>query len=346
VGIGKIVWSDFEPNFEHNYEYYRNTGVKDQMNFFGKINYGLNDKLNLFVDLQYRHVDYKIDGLHDDLVDISQGHKFDFFNPKAGLYYALSNNSSAYFSFAIANREPNRSNFRDAEPDKLPKSEQLMDFELGYKYNEHLFGFEANIFFMDYKDQLVLTGEINDVGAAIMTNVPDSYRAGIELVGGVKIMKNLDWKINAAYSQNKIENFNEFVDDWDEGGQVEKKLGTTDLAFSPEIVAGSYISYKFFKGLDVNLISKYVGKQFIDNTSNDSRSLDPYFKNDLVINYTIKTKHIKEIGFHLMLNNVFNAEYETYAWVYRYYTGGEYYDMDGYFPQAGINFMAGVSLKF
>lgn len=344
--FGDVIWAEYAANMPKDYEWYYNTGIKNVGNVFTKFNYRFTDKLNYYLDLQYRGLNYEIDGIHDDLRDISQKHSYDFFNPKTGLYYDLNASNSIYASFAVSNREPNRSSFRDAASGEEFMPERLYDYELGYSLQKQKFALEANFFYMDYTDQLVLTGEINDVGAAIMTNVKDSYRAGIELSGGLKIADNLDWTFNATYSQNKIRNFTEYVDDWTEGGQRVIELGTTDLAFSPEVIAGSHINYEPVKGLGIGFISKYVGRQYIDNTSSMDRSLDPYFVNDLVINYRFETKSIDKVGLHLMVNNVFNQEYETFAWVYRYYYEGQYWNMDGYFPQAGVNFMGGVTLHF
>jgi iron complex outermembrane receptor protein len=200
---------------------------------------------------------------------------------------------------------------------------------------------------MQYKDQLVLTGEINDVGAPIMTNVPESYRAGIELAAGLKIFPRLKWNFNATFSSNKIKDFTEYVDNWSPPyEQVTKELGNTDLSFSPNLITGSIIDWEPVDNLSFKLISKYVSRQYIDNTSDKNRSLDPYLVNDVSIIYSIKTTFIKEIGLTLMVNNIFNVEYESFAWVYRYYYNGKHHVIDGYFPQAGINFLTGINLKF
>ncbi len=345
--FGEVIWAQFASNMKKGYRWYDNTGDKRDFNIFGKAQYQLSNSLSLYGDLQYRNVFFSIDGIHDDLRNITQDHSFSFFNPKAGIYYDLNNHQGVYFSFAVSNREPNRSNYRDADAGHTPEPERLFDYEAGYKLSKAKFGLEANLFYMDYKDQLVMTGEINDVGAAIMTNVPESYRAGIEIMAGLQVFKRLKWNLNGSFSRNKIKEFTEFVDDWSPPyEQIEKDLGTTDLSFSPEIIAGSQIIYTPVKGMNINLISKYVSRQYIDNTSSKDRSLDPYFYSDLVINYSIKMSFLKEIAFHLMVNNIFNAEYETYAWVYRYYHDNNHYEMDGYFPQAGINFMGGVTLSF
>ena len=344
--FGEVIWAKYASNMDNVYCWYDNKGIKKDFNIYGKLNQRLNERLSLYGDLQFRLVDYEIDGIHDDLRDISQFHAFTFFNPKAGLFYTIDNDHSIYFSFAVANREPNRSNYRDADESNQPQPERLFDYELGYDLNRPGAGLQVNFYFMDYKDQLVMTGEINNVGAAIMTNVSDSYRAGIEILSNLKVSDLISWSANFSLSQNKIKNFTGYIDDWDNGGQISKDLGETDLAFSPGIVGGSQIVYTPLKGLKINLISKYVGRQYIDNSSSKLRSLDPYFVNDVVINYSFKTKLIKEVGLHLMLNNIFNEEYETYAWVYRYFYSGEYHVMDGYFPQAGFNLLGGISLEF
>ena len=345
--FGKVIWAQYASNGIKDHQWYKNTGTKKDFNIFAKINYSLSEKINLYGDIQFRSINYDIIGTHDDFRDLTQDHKFNFLNPKAGLFYNINENQNAYFSFAVSNREPNRSNFRDADPGVLPKSEKLFDYELGYSFSKSNFITEAKVYFMDYTDQLVLTGEINNVGSAIMANVPNSYRAGVELATGIKFCKNIRWDINATFSKNKIKNFTEYVDNWSSPYlQISKGLGETDLSFSPDIIAGSILSYSPVKNLKISFVSKYVSRQYIDNTSNLERSLDAYFVNNLNINFSFNPKFVKEIGFNLKVNNIFNEEYETNAWVYRYYYEGEHYVMDGYFPQAGINFLAGINVSF
>jgi len=343
---GKIVWAQVATLGQYDDNWYFNTGTKSDINIFAKANYKLNDKLNLYVDLQYRSINYNIEGNHDDLSDLTQSHSFGFFNPKAGVFYGINEKQNIYFSVGVANREPSRSVYRDADTSQNILPERLTDFELGYSYQENSFLIEANLFYMDYKDQFVLTGKINNVGTAIMTNVPDSYRAGLELVAGVKLLKIVDWQINATFSQNKIKDFVSYVDNWTTWGQEVDLLGTTDISFSPNIILSSNISVSPIKNLKLSLVSKYVGRQYIDNTSSIERSLDPYFVNDLTINYSFKTTFIKQIDLLLSLNNIFNVKYESNAWIYRYYYEDVEYEMNGYFPQAQFNFMLGVNLKF
>ncbi len=344
---GKVIWAEYASNAEMEHKWYDSEGDKIDYNIYAKFKYLLFNKLNTYIDLQYRGINYSIDGIDDDLRDISQDHNFSFFNPKLGVFYQINDLQSAYLTFGIANREPNRSNYTDADPSKpLPTHETLYNTELGYELQYTSFFLSSNIYYMYYKDQLVLTGEINDVGNAIMTNVDESYRLGIELSTGLRLFKKLNFNVNATISQNKITDFTEYVDNWDTWGQESQNIGETDLSFSPNIIANSRISYEAFKNFKAEFISKYVGKQYIDNTSNSNRSIDPYFVNDLKLSYTLKTKFIQELGFNILVNNIFNHEYESNAWVYRYILGGQEYIMDGYYPQAGINILGGITLKF
>ncbi|HET6559823.1 MAG TPA: TonB-dependent receptor [Prolixibacteraceae bacterium] len=345
--FGKIIWARNAGNSVLNHEWYRGTGLKKDFNLFAKYSYLLTENLNLFADFQYRRIDYAIDGTDDDLRDLTQSHEFEFFNPKVGVYYTLNEKQSLYANFARANREPNRDNYVDADPEgKQPTYETLNDFELGYKYNASAFSGGINAYYMLYENQLVLTGEINDVGGPVMTNVDDSYRAGVELMAGVKLTPKLKWDVNLTLSKNKIKNFTEYVDDWDNGGQVENQLGTTDLAFSPEVIANSQLSWMALKGLSISLQSYSVSDQYIDNTSSKERLLEGYLLNNLNMTYKVKQNFAKEMNLHLMVNNLFDVEYENNAWVYSYILGGERFTMDGYFPQAGIHFLAGVNIKF
>jgi len=278
-------------------------------------------------------------------LDISQSHDFGFFNPKGGLNYIIKPNQNAYFTIGMANREPSRTDFKDAPQGKIPTHETLTDYEFGYSISFEKMKFNANLYYMDYKNQLVKTGQINDVGDAIMENIQNSYRTGIELTGGIKIMNSIEWQINATLSRNIIRDYTEFTDNW-EGDQFINYIGQSNLSFSPEIIAGSQLAYKPFKNFEIALISKYVGEQFIDNSSETDRMLDAYFVNNVRLGYRIETKLFKTIDFNLVVNNIFNHEYETDAWVYRYFYENQFNNMDGYFPQAGINVMGGIVLSF
>lgn len=345
--FGKVIWARNAGDSEINHEWYRGTGLKKDFNVYAKYNYELTENLNLFADFQYRNIDYSIGGLDDDLRELKQSHNFEFFNPKVGIYYQLNDQQDLYANFARANREPNRSNYVDADTKrKEPNFETLNDFELGYKYTTSRFALGVNAYYMLYQNQLILTGEINDVGAPIMVNVNNSYRAGLELMAGLKLTEKLKWDVNVTLSKNKIKDFSEFVDDWDNGGQIENKLGTTDLAFSPEMIANSQLSWMATKGLDISWQSYSVSKQYIDNSTSNDRKLNGYLLNNLKITYRMLPKFAKELNLHLMVNNLFDTQYENNAWVYSYVYGGERFAMDGYFPQAGIHFLAGIDLKF
>ena len=345
--FGKVIWMRNAGNTEMNHVWYNGRGLKKDFNVYAKYNYELVENLNLFLDLQYRAIDYEIDGTDKKLRKLDQSHNFEFFNPKVGLYYQPEDRQNMYVSFARANREPNRDNYVDADPTKkAPVYETLNDFEAGYKFNTNKMAFGANAYYMLYKDQLILTGQINDVGAPIMTNVDNSYRIGLELTAGMKITQKLKWDINLTVSKNKIKNFTEYVDDWDNGGQIETKLGTTDLAFSPQMIANSKLSWILAKGLDINLETYSISKQYIDNTSSEENKLNGYLLNNLKLNYSVPNKFAKELNLHLAVNNILDTKYENNAWVYSYYYEGKRYFTDGYFPQAGINFLIGLDIKF
>jgi len=344
--FGRVRWMRNAGISEMDHEWYFSNGLKTDYNIFTRASYNIMPKMNLYGDLQLRRVTHDITGFDDDGRDLTQYHAFNFFNPKAGVSYQHNNYLRTYFSFAVANREPNRSNFTDADPDKpAPVHETLYNLEAGHHVNLNRLAAGINLYYMNYSNQLVLTGEINDVGAPVMTNVDESFRRGIELTAGARITKCLKWDANLTLSQNKIKGFTSYVDNWDTWIQEEESLENVDIAFSPNLIANSIITINPISDLDISLISQYVGDQFIDNTSNENRKLDSYFLNHIRVNYRIKTKLFSEIAFNLMINNLLNEEYESNAWIYRFIENGEETYWDGYFPQAGIHFLAGITLK-
>lgn len=351
--FGKIIWMQYSGKYPIRKEWYRNLGVKSDLNNYIKMNYNFFEKLNLYGDFQYRVIDYSISGSDDNLEQIYQSHKYDFFNPKLGLLFQPNDNNNIYVSYSIAYREPSRTDFIDAPRGKTPEEEKLNDFEFGYKLAKTNYSFDVNFYYMNYDNQLIMTGELNDVGAAIVTNVKDSYRRGVELVFGAKILNVVDWNANLTLSQNKIENYTEYVDNWSYWDdpdnselQIKNYLGQTDLAFSPAITANNVISVKFLKYFNADFTTQYVSRQYIDNTSSVERSLDPYLLNDFALRASFDTKIIRNINVAFSLNNIFAEQYETFAWVYSYYYEGERGVIDGYFPQAGRNFMISLGLKF
>lgn len=344
--FGRVIWAEYASNSSPEDDYYFSNGLKTDFNSFVKANYSMGQKLHLFADLQYRVIDYTIDGRDDDQRDISQYHKYNFFNPKAGLVFNPSGSHRLYASVAVGNREPKRSNFTDARPDQEIKPEQMIDFEGGYGISTKRLSTSVNLYFMDYKDQLVLTGEINDVGSPIMVNVPESYRSGIEFEIIWRPVKSLVWGVNATFSKNKISSFDEYVDDWDTWGQQITNLEETDLAFSPNLISASRLEWKPINGMTLRLDSKYVGKQFMDNTSSQDRMLDAYFLNDFLISYERPFGSIKNVRIFAQVNNLLDHQYESNAWVYSYFYQGTRSQMIGYYPQAGRNFLVGLSLLF
>lgn len=352
--FGEVIWMRNAGNNEIGTRWYDNTGIKTDLNNFLKINYDFMDELNLFGDFQYRAIDYSMYGTEDDLRTIDQQYKYsNFFNPKIGAFYHPNQFLNVYLSFGMAHKEPKRSDFIDAPVDRLPQPEKMLDYELGYKLALSTLAFEANLFLMDYKNQLIITGEINDVGAPIVTNTPVSFRRGIELVFGTKLFSLIEWNANITLSQNKIENFVEYVDNWNywddptnEPYQIENYLGQTDLAMSPSIIANNILSFKATKFMNLEFVTQYVSRQYIDNTSSTDRSLNPYLVNDAIARFSFETSLFKDINFSARVNNIFDHQYESSAWVYSYYYGGERFMMDGYFPQAGRSFMFNLTLKF
>jgi len=350
---GYISWAQYSSESLNDRPWYENNGLKTDYNIYVKSLFELNRKLSLFADLQFRHIDYDISGIHDDLRDISQKHQFDFFNPKAGVFYTINKQNSAYFSVAFSQREPNRSVYRDADPTQEIKHEKLLNFEAGYAFNSQKFTLNSNVYYMQYKDQLVLTGKINNVGAAILTNVPESYRFGIENSINYSINSVLSLGGHFSVSTNKIKNYTHFVDNWNywdnpevEPYQYATEMGTTNISFSPDVVAGLQIGVKPFNGLLVDLQTSYVSRQYLDNSSSKDRSLDPYLVSSARIIYEIPQQLFKKLELKLQMNNLFSTWYETNGWVYQYVSEKQEYTLDGYFPQAPINAMFGLSVTF
>lgn len=343
---GTIEWAQYG-GVPYNYHWYDGKGDKTQFNVYGTLDYS-QGRWYTYIDLQYRMINYVITGTDDELTDIGQKYLWHFFNPKAGVSVDLDKNRhhSLYLSLARSQREPTRSDLTDSRQDKRPVPETLYDVEFGYRMKYNKYAFNANTYFMYYDKQLVLTGEINNVGAAIMTNVDKSYRLGIELISAYRPVKYFTWNIKGTFSLNKILDYTEYVDDWDNGGQMVKHLGTTDISFSPNIVASNEFIVTPVDNFNIALTTQFVSRQYLDNSSNKAYSLKPYCVTNLNLSYCFHTKPVKDIELFFRINNLFNAKYESNAWIYRYiYEGVECVD-DGYFPQATINFMGGVRIKF
>ena len=357
--FGKVLWtkkSNGNSDFYPEHEYYRNDAQKTDANIFLRANYQLDKHFNLFADMQYRYIRYKLDGQNDDydssisdMQVLDFDNTFNFFNPKAGIFYQIDSENDLYASLAVGHREPNRNNYTDGKFATLPKAETLYDYELGYKYHSRSFSAGVNLYYMKYKDQLILTGEVNDIGEMLTSNIPDSYRAGIEFTAGLPITSWLQWNGNLTLSQSKIKDYTEYIDDW-ETGQSADYLGTTSISYSPDVVAGSLFSAEYLNW-SAGLQSSYVGKQYLDNSGSEDRKLDAYFVNNLRLGYTFKVKGVKSVSLNLLINNLFNEKYESngYVW-YSWYEGAGNdrvrKNQLRSFPQAGTNVLANVVLKF
>ena len=340
----KIVWTQESTNVPPGYEYSRNFAKKTDFNIFGRAELNLGDWL-IYGDAQYRHVDYSFLGFDRNLNNVQQQALLDFFNPKIGTTYTFGNNS-IYASFAVGNHEPNRNDFTNSSPTSRPKSENLKDLEAGYHYNTPTFGLTVNGFYMLYKNQLVLTGALNDVGAAIRTNIDDSYRAGIELTTRLQIAKPLTWLANATVSTNKVKNFKQYLYNYDTNTNDLFQYTSTNIAYSPAFIGGSTLSYKVIKNAEIAFISKYVSRQYLDNTSTQSRSLNGYFVNDVRLAYNFKFNGVKNVQLGLLVNNIFSEKYQSDGATYPGISGGQVMNYNYYFPQAPVNFLASLNVKF
>lgn len=348
--FGEVIWAQFASTAPKDFRYYFNQGDKQDFNIFWKSSYQFTKRFNGYMDLQYRKVDYSSKGIENDLSNFDLTADYGFFNPKIGLTYELNAFKHVYASYSVGQREPVREDFINAQVGTRPKSELLNNIEAGLRIKRSDYSLNLNYYLMSYKNQLVLTGEINDVGAPIRTNVENSYRTGIEIEGALKLNSNLTWGANATLSKNKINNFTEVVYDYgvnfDEFNEIQQQYSETDISFSPSLIVGSNLSYTIHKHIEATILSKYVGDQFLDNTSNENRKLKSYFVNDFRLSYNPPIKAFKNFGVSLMLNNVLDVDYESNGYTYGYVGGGETIRQNYYYPQAGRNYLIMVSMKF
>lgn len=324
---GKVIWARYASQSELGDHYYDDYSAKTDGNVFVKANYQLLDKLNFYVDLQYRNVTYKANSWETGLVNDN----FNFLNPKAGLTYTINIQNELYFSYARANREPNRTDYESVNV----KPEKLNDFELGWRFKTEKFQVNSNVYYMAYKDQLVVTGALNDVGSALRINVDDSYRAGVEIDATIKLSDK--WIIAPNFTISSNKNL-DFISDDGTGNLV--NFGDTNIAYSPEFIAGNVLTFSPIKPLRLSLLSKFVSDQYMNNIDDENSKLKDYFVNDFNATYEIKTNSVfKSIVINVLANNIFNVDYISNGADY----GGGYVV---YYPQAGANFLAGVTLKF
>lgn len=330
-------------------EYYRNGTTKHDANLFVKANWEVARGLNIYADMQYRHISHRITGVNDNfdettdaLQKLDVNRKYDFFNPKAGIVYRFADHHSLYASFAVAQKEPTRNNFTDIKQGEFPVSEHLQDWELGYSYSGSRFSAGVNLYYMNYKDQLVLTGETSDTGEALMRNIPDSYRRGIELTASAQITRWFTFSAHAAFSQNRIENYVDHIDG------ISFDRGTTTIAYSPSVIAGTVFDFHF-KGFSALLQTSYVSKQYLTNGEWEDLTLDRYCVTNLDLSYTFSMKHMRSIRVGMSVNNLFNTDYCNNGF------GGSWMEGDtidkrrswaAFFPQAPLNVLANITVHF
>ncbi len=325
------------------YRYYNNPAIKKDANLFAKWQQRLTGYLFGFVDFQYRYVSHNMKGFKDNPA-LFVNRQFNFFNPKIGITYR-KNNWQAFVSYAIGQKEPNRDDF-EAGVIHQPKSEKLQDLELGIEYKKSNYQFSANLYYMNYVNQLVLTGQINDVGAYTRFNVPKSYRLGIELQGGWKPAEWLSVGGNIALSKNKIKSFTEYTDNYDAGNQHAAQRNNTDISFSPAMVSGTQLIFYPAKQFELGLVGKYVGKQYMDNSQLKRSELKSFSTQDLRVVYSFHHKVFKQVQLIGQINNLFNTLYEPNGYSYSYISGGALYTDNSYYPMAGRNFVVAVNLRF
>ncbi|WP_274474073.1 TonB-dependent receptor [Mangrovimonas aestuarii] len=342
--FGEIIWAEYASEIQKGDHYYEAESDKKDMNIFTKATYRLNDKWSFYGDLQLRSVDYKTSGMNSSREPFNVDVNYNFFNPKAGVTFELNTENNFYFSYARANREPNRDDFKN---NSNVKPEQLNDFELGWRYGSDKLKFNANAYYMQYNEQLVLTGNIDNSGNPIRTNSGESYRLGVELGAAVAITNKLMIQPNMTLSSNKntetiVSRDGELVD-----------LGKTNISYSPDVIAANTLTYQPVQGLQLSLLSKYVGEQYMGNTDSKTSKLDSYFVNDINVTYQLKTKTIfKEILVSALVNNVFNEKYVSNGYYYTWdddFTDSNQittYEGTGYYPQATTNYLIGLTLKF
>ncbi len=342
--FGEVIWAQFASDSEIRDRYYDNSAKKTEFNMFSKATIKLDDQWSLYGDLQMRSIDYSTDGgLNSDLVTFSVDDNFTFFNPKVGANYQINQQNSLYASYARANREPNRTDYENGNPEP----EQLNDFELGWRHSSEKTILNANIYYMAYNNQLVLTGALDDVGSPIRANSGKSYRLGLEIDAQLKVSDKFSIRPNIGISANKNVNFTRTLN-----GEI-ADLGNTNISYSPNLIIGSMLQYTPIENLQLVFLSKYVGEQYMSNFDVETSKLDSYFVNDFNITYEVKPKSIfKSIVFSGLLNNLFNTEYVSNGYYFTYddtwSVPGQTTTLDGagYYPQAGTNFFLGATFKF
>ena len=339
---GIVKWAD-KGGFPVDYKYYDNPATKNDLNIYGKLQQSFGKGFTAFVDMQGRFLEYEINGFKSN-PDIYLNKKYSFFNPKAGISFS-KNNYQVYGSLSIASHEPNRDDY-EAGVSQIPVPEKLFDWELGMERKGSQFNYGATFYYMNYHNQLINTGKINDVGAYTRTNTPLSFRSGIELQAAAVVNKWFNASGNISFSKNKIKEFTEYIDDYDNSTQKENHFSNTDISFSPNTVAAASFNFIPFLNSEIGLQSKYVSQQFLDNTSNNERVIPSYFLQSLSFRYSLKRDWVKNVDFIFQVNNLLNKKYVANGYGYNFISDGKLTVGNSYFPMAGINFMGAVNIKF
>lgn len=340
--FGEVIWAK-NGLPQNNLRWYDNTAVKNDANVYAKWQQRIFPNLSVFTDLQVRRVSHDISGFRNN-PGLSVDQQYTFFNPKAGLTYA-ANNWTAFASYSVGNKEPVRDDFEAAEGEQ-PRPERLHDIELGVERKNRTSNFGATVYYMKYKDQLVLTGKINDVGAYTRTNIDNSYRLGLELQGGAVFTNWLRASGNLTLSRNRVKDFVEFYDDYDNGGQKSQAYSETDISFSPSVTGAATVTFTPARQFTIDLLSKYVSKQYLDNTSSESRKLNPFFTEDVRFAYALQKGALKNAELIFQVNNVFNKKFEPNGYTFSYISSARMVTENYYFPMAGTNWMMGLNLRF
>ncbi len=349
--FGEVIWARFAGDSDLGDRYYDNNGFKTDFNIYGKLNYYLSSSLNSYIDLQYRTVMYRflglrIDGATGDVSDVTQRDRIQFFNPKAGFVYRFADGHRAFASVSVGGKEPTRRDYIESTETSRPDPERLYDFELGYQGSISRMDVGVNLYYMLYRDQLINTGEVNDVGNIVRENVPDSYRAGIELQLGVRLLPELHWSGNMTLSRNIIREYIRFMDDFDQGGQQSETYRNVDISFSPSVIGNSILAYRTGP-VQAEWVSQYVSRQFLDNTANTSRVIDPYWVNNLRLSYSIdRIPYLRNVVASLLVNNVLDVKYVSNGYTFGWISGGEEQFFNYYYPQAGRNILLNMKIGF
>jgi iron complex outermembrane recepter protein len=337
---GIVTWA--QAGFPNDYQYYWDVAHKMDGNVYVKWQHQFNHEWSSFLDIQDRVIDYHINGF-DDNPGLYIHKDFNFFNPKAGLSYTGNRGWNGFLSLGMAGHEPNRDDF-EASEQQQPKAEHLLDLEANIGQKGRRFNWNATVYYMRYRDQLVLTGKINDVGEYTRTNIPISYREGIELQGGVKATGWFSASANLTLSRNRIADFTEYLDDYDNGTQHVNQYHSTNIALSPDIIGGATLEFSPTRSLRLSLISKYVSRQYLDNTAKTSRSLNPFFYENARFLWTIPQPLFKQVQFIVTAYNIFNALYEPNGYSSSYISNQALVTANFYFPAAPINYMAAINI--